>query len=104
MWILPGVARRDRFAQLYLDNALVATAPLSDKGGWRAKLTGIAAGVYTLRVDQVTGEGKVTSRVETPFQREEPAKVAQAAAPAAGAPTDATTATATGNSSDWSNG
>lgn len=92
---IAGRGAAGAFAQLYLDNALVATAPVSDKGGWRAKLTGIAAGVYTLRVDQVTGEGKVTSRVETPFQREEPAKVAQVAAPAAGASTDATTAAAT---------
>jgi len=98
---IAGRGAAGSFAQIYLDNALVATAPLSDKGGWRAKLTGIAAGVYTLRVDQVTGEGKVTSRVETPFQREEPAKVAEAVAPAAEpeatttAAETATTATAT---------
>jgi nucleoid-associated protein YgaU len=99
---IAGRGAAGSFAQIYLDNALVATAPLSDKGGWRAKLTGIAAGVYTLRVDQVTGEGKVTSRVETPFQREEPAKVAEAVAPAAEpettateTATTATTATAT---------
>lgn len=104
---IAGRGAAGSFAQIYLDNALVATAPLSDKGGWRAKLTGIAAGLYTLRVDQVTGEGKVTSRVETPFQREEPAKVAEAVAPAAepeatttaaeitATATTATTATAT---------
>ena len=66
------------FARLYLDNAPVSTALVSRKGDWRMKLTGIAAGIYTLRVDQLDDAGKVTSRVETPFQREEPAKVAEA--------------------------
>ncbi len=68
------------FARLYLDNTPVATAPMSAAGDWRMKLTGIAAGVYTLRIDQLDGTGKVTSRAETPFQREEPAKVATVAA------------------------
>ena len=83
---------------------MVATAPLGDKGTWRVKLTGITAGVYTLRVDQIDGTGKVTSRAETPFQREEPAKVAAAetkaqtgspsAAPAAAPATTAETSAA----------
>ncbi|MEO1614057.1 MAG: LysM peptidoglycan-binding domain-containing protein, partial [Pseudomonadota bacterium] len=30
----------------------------------------IAAGVYALRVDQINAVGAVTSRIETPFQRE----------------------------------
>lgn len=86
------------FARLYLNNEVVATAPLGDKGTWRVKLTGIAAGVYTLRVDQIDGTGKVTSRAETPFQREEPAKVAaaettaQTSSPSAAAAAPATTA------------
>jgi nucleoid-associated protein YgaU len=34
-------------------------------------LADVDAGIYRLRVDEITAEGKVTSRVETPFQREE---------------------------------
>ena len=64
------------FARVYVDNALQATAPVSGAGKWRAKLTTVAPGVHSLRIDQVDGAGKVTARAETPFQREEPAKVA----------------------------
>lgn len=69
--------------QLYIDNVLAGTAPLSAGGKWRMKLTAVDAGLHVLRVDQVDDAGKVTSRAETPFQREEPANVAVAtAAPA----------------------
>jgi nucleoid-associated protein YgaU len=40
----------------------------------------VAAGVYTLRADQLNAEGRVLSRYETPFQREEPELLAAAAA------------------------
>lgn len=65
---------------LYIDNALSGTAPMSDTGKWRIKLSGISTGVHTLRVDQLGEDGKVTSRAETPFQREAVEKVAKAPA------------------------
>lgn len=65
-------------AMVYVDNVLQASAPLTAEGKWRVKLTGVDTGVHTLRVDQVDEKGKVTSRAETPFQREEVAKVATA--------------------------
>ena len=65
---------------LYIDNALSGTAPMSDTGKWRIKLSGISTGVHTLRVDQLGEDGKVTSRAETPFQREAVEKVATAPA------------------------
>lgn len=71
------------FARIYLDNKSEAEVGIAETGAWAAELTGIAPGVYTLRVDQVDGEGKVTSRFETPFQREAPEAVAAALAPAA---------------------
>ncbi len=43
----------------------------------------VAAGVYTLRVDSLAPDGTVTSRVETPFLREEPAVLAAAGEKAA---------------------
>lgn len=76
---IAGRGAAQTFARLYIDNELAATAPLSEAGKWRVKLTGVDAGLHTLRVDQVDEAGKVTSRVETPFQREEPAKLAQTA-------------------------
>lgn len=73
-----GRGAASAFARLYLDNVEVATAPISDLGQWQIKLNGITAGVYTMRVDQIDAAGKVTSRISTPFQREEPQKIAEA--------------------------
>ena len=36
----------------------------------------VDTGVYTLRIDEVNEAGQVTSRVETPFKREEPSVLA----------------------------
>ena len=80
---IAGRGAQGSFARLYVDNALTATAPLSAEGKWRMKLTSVDAGLHTLRVDQVDATGKVTSRAETPFQREEPAALAAANQPAA---------------------
>ena len=41
-------------------------------GGRRsAELSDVAAGVYTLRLDQLDQSGKVSSRIESPFKRED---------------------------------
>ncbi len=83
---IAGRGAAGSFARLYVDNELTATAPLSDAGKWRMKLTAIDAGLHMLRVDQLDAAGEVTSRVETPFQREEPAKVVAAGSEAAAGP------------------
>ncbi|MEP4194132.1 MAG: LysM peptidoglycan-binding domain-containing protein [Aliishimia sp.] len=57
---------------VYLDNRPVAALQVDDDGGWRGDIPDIDSGIYTLRVDELTAEGKVTSRVETPFKRESP--------------------------------
>ncbi|MBN8632055.1 MAG: LysM peptidoglycan-binding domain-containing protein, partial [Rhodobacterales bacterium] len=56
--------------RLYLDNAEKATLPIPAGGLWTTTLPDTAPGVYTLRVDQLDADGKVTSRFETPFKRE----------------------------------
>jgi hypothetical protein len=66
--------------RVYVNNRTVARLPVDDRGGWRGDLPEVDAGVYTLRVDAVDAAGKVTSRIETPFQREAPAALAAAAA------------------------
>lgn len=68
-------------ARLYLDTRVIATVPIGTDGGWSADLTGIDAGIYTLRVDQIDASGRTTARFETPFQREAPETVAAAIAP-----------------------
>lgn len=79
--------------RIYVDNAQLADAVADDKGKWSfSGKSDIAPGNHQLRVDQLTAEGKVASRVELPFTREEPAKVAEAAPPADPAkPADAAT-------------
>lgn len=56
--------------RVYLDNRSVISLPVDENGRWRGGLPDVDAGVYTLRVDEVSTDGKVSSRVETPFKRE----------------------------------
>lgn len=65
--------------RVYLDDAPVGLADVA-QGQWRLPLPkDVGAGVYTLRVDEVTATGKVSARVETPFKREDAAVLAQTA-------------------------
>ncbi|WP_170605132.1 LysM peptidoglycan-binding domain-containing protein [Ruegeria arenilitoris] len=79
---LTGRVQDDSSVRLYLDNNLVADLDPSNDGQWRGEIEGVDPGVYTLRVDEVSPEGDVVSRIETPFQREpiETLKAAEAAA------------------------
>lgn len=65
------------FVRVYLDNTPITTSRIAEDGSWRAGLPEVDTGVYTLRVDEVDADGTVTSRVETPFQREDPEAVAE---------------------------
>ena len=56
--------------RIYLDNAEKLTLQIPATGVWSTTLPDTPPGVYTLRVDQLDAEGKVTSRFETPFKRE----------------------------------
>lgn len=68
---LTGRAQRDTAkVRVYLDNRSVISLPVESDGRWRGDLPDVDEGVYTLRVDEVTAAGTVSSRVETPFQRE----------------------------------
>lgn len=78
--VVAGRGLAGQFVRLYLDNALAATQPVDDAGQWRVELADIDAGLYTMRADEVDADGKVRSRVETPFKRETPARVAEAQA------------------------
>lgn len=65
-----GRATADALVRLYLNGAFLADFPVGADGGWGGVLPDVAAGIYTLRADQIGEDGKVTARFETPFQRE----------------------------------
>ena len=72
-----GRAAGTGFVRIYLDNEPVTTSPIEEGGNWRTELPQVDAGVYTLRVDEVDDRGVVTSRVETPFKREDQTLLAE---------------------------
>ncbi|MFG6560326.1 LysM peptidoglycan-binding domain-containing protein [Sulfitobacter sp. 1A15299] len=76
---LAGRAQPDtREVRVYLNNNAVISLPVDQEGRWRGDLPNIDEGVYTLRVDELSRGGDVTSRVETPFKRESPEVLAAA--------------------------
>ncbi|MFC6584863.1 LysM peptidoglycan-binding domain-containing protein [Sulfitobacter aestuariivivens] len=82
---LSGRAQPDtKTVRVYLDNASIVNLAVDSAGRWRGDLPDVDEGIYTLRVDEVAADGRVTSRVETPFKRESPAVLASAAAEQAG--------------------
>ena len=65
--------------QLYVDNNAYGLADINDKGTWTfAGASPLTVGPHALRADEIGGDGAVKSRIEMPFYREEPAKVATA--------------------------
>ncbi len=77
---LSGRAQGEGFVRIYLDNTYQDSAEIATDGRWGTELTSVDPGVYTLRVDELDQDGKVLSRVESPFKREaaEELKVASA--------------------------
>ncbi|WP_164860828.1 LysM peptidoglycan-binding domain-containing protein [Parasedimentitalea marina] len=69
---LAGRAGPDSLVRVYLDNSPVADIQAADDGSWKGQLSDVAPGIYTLRLDELDTEGKVLSRLETPFKREAP--------------------------------
>ncbi|MFY0691131.1 MAG: LysM peptidoglycan-binding domain-containing protein [Paracoccaceae bacterium] len=68
---LAGRGSSAGFVRVYIDGEPVQTTPISPEGTWETALPDVDAGIYQLRVDEVAADGSVTSRVETPFQREQ---------------------------------
>ncbi|RMF35718.1 MAG: LysM peptidoglycan-binding domain-containing protein, partial [Alphaproteobacteria bacterium] len=74
--VLSGRGRPDASLRIYTDNRNVATLRVSPTGEWQAVLPDIAPGRYTLRIDELDRTGtRVSSRMETPFQRDIPADI-----------------------------
>jgi len=82
--VLTGRAQPGTAIRAYADTDLLGETVVGATGQWRLDVPGLDAGIYILRIDEIDAEGKVTSRVESPFQRETPeAAAAQAQAMAA---------------------
>lgn len=79
---LAGRGMAGAVVRVYLDNAQKGDGVIGEGGDWNLTLMAVDPGIYTLRVDQLDGAGKVTSRFETPFKRETLEALAAAAAPA----------------------
>jgi nucleoid-associated protein YgaU len=78
---LSGRAQADtRAVRVYLNNNAVVSLDVASDGRWRGDLPNVDEGIYTLRVDEVASDGRITSRVETPFKREAPEVLAAASA------------------------
>ncbi|MEM7440692.1 MAG: hypothetical protein AAF393_13915 [Pseudomonadota bacterium] len=73
--VLTGLGAGQQFVRVYVDNAPLETRVVADDGNWRVVLPDVAAGTYTLRVDQVSATGTVMARVESPFRRVDRADV-----------------------------
>jgi nucleoid-associated protein YgaU len=74
--LLAGRALGEGSVNIYLNNQPITTSQINPEGDWRIDLPQVDTGVYTLRIDEVTADGNVVSRIETPFKREEAAAVA----------------------------
>ncbi|HBU96422.1 Ig-like domain-containing protein [Thalassospira lucentensis] len=73
---MSGNADMDHDVQVYLDNKLVGTAPADENGNWALTIgEPIEPGNYTMRADQLDPAGKVTARVEIPFERARPEEI-----------------------------
>lgn len=70
--VITGRAQPGGEVWLYVDQTRAAEVPVSDGGTWETTLAGISEGRYLLRADEVSPEGKVFSRAESPFQRQFP--------------------------------
>ncbi len=68
---LSGRAAGSGIVRIYLDNRAITTSRIGAGGAWRTALPQVDTGIYTLRIDEVNAAGTVTSRIETPFKRED---------------------------------
>ena len=69
---LAGRGQPGNVARVYADGVLAGESPIAKGGTWTLEISDLAEGRYVLRVDEVTPEGSVLSRTESPFQRQFP--------------------------------
>jgi nucleoid-associated protein YgaU len=69
---LAGLGSAGAVLRAYVDDAFAREVEVGEDGRWSMELGEVAAGIYRLRIDQLGADGRVASRVETPFQRDYP--------------------------------
>jgi nucleoid-associated protein YgaU len=74
--ILSGSGPADAQLRVLLNNQPVELGEIGPEGEWSLDLPDVDPGTYTLTVAQLSPEGEVESRVDTPFLREDPARIA----------------------------
>jgi nucleoid-associated protein YgaU len=74
--ILSGRGPADGRVQILLDNRAVELGEIGPGGNWSLDLPDVDPGTYTLSVEQLSPEGVVEARIDTPFLREDPARIA----------------------------
>ena len=70
--LLAGRGRPGNTARIYANGDLAGEVLIASGGNWELEIADIAQGRYVLRVDEITEEGDVASRTESPFQRDFP--------------------------------
>jgi nucleoid-associated protein YgaU len=76
---LSGRGKAERHIRIYVDDLPVKTQAVGADGFWKLSLPEVSPGTYRLRVDELDGLGRVTSRVETPFKKEDASAIATVA-------------------------
>ncbi len=90
--VFSGSGQPGSTVRVYVDNAVAGEAKAGGDGRWTfSGSSPITVGNHTLRADGIDASGSVSSRVELPFYREEPSKVASAAEQTETAATTTTT-------------
>jgi nucleoid-associated protein YgaU len=73
---LSGRGPADRQVQILLNNRVIQLGEIGPGGEWSLELPDVDPGTYTLTVAQLSPDGVIETRVDTPFLREDPARVA----------------------------
>ncbi|MGP1356398.1 LysM peptidoglycan-binding domain-containing protein, partial [Roseicyclus sp.] len=74
--VLSGRGPADGQVQILLDNRPIELGEIGPGGNWSLDLPDVDPGTYTLTVAQLSPEGEIEARVDTPFLREDPARIA----------------------------
>ncbi len=68
-----GTAASD--VRIFLNNHPIQLGEIGPEGNWRLSLPHVDPGTYTLRIEQTSQDGVVEAEIETPFLREDPARI-----------------------------
>ena len=76
--VLAGRGPVEADIQVFLNNQPIQLGEVGANGAWSLQLPDVDPGTYTLSVAELAADGSVESRIETPFLREDPERVAEA--------------------------